>query len=160
MSGTGGLTVDTDPLRPSLWRSRFRRAEMRIVTGSRTLLEAMEVGGPFLYFNGALGAGVRRRPHRPEKARAWLELARRAGISNALRSDIRDFARGRRVAEVVRRAARKEDGWRRFPSHLGPVGFSAARRDAGQVVVAVARELARPDALASQVVTRWRGSNP
>ncbi|HLM70976.1 MAG TPA: hypothetical protein VK423_06320 [Thermoplasmata archaeon] len=154
------FTFVTTPVASRHWRSRFRRADLRIVTGSRTLLEAMEVGGPFLYFNGVLGRGPSRRRHRPEKIRAWLDLAGRAGVSPALRRDLADFARGRRIVEVVRRAARQEDGWGRFPSSLGPAGFPASHRDAGRLVVAVARELARPGARAPEIVARWRGSNP
>ena len=153
-----GIEVVTSPIPPARWRARFRRAELRIVTGSRTLIEAMEVGGPFLYFNGVLGQGARRRPHRPEKVRAWLALAREAGVPSSLRNDMADFARGRRVADVVRRAVRREDGWARFPS-LGPSGFSTTRSDAGRVLVAVARELARPGARAAEIVARWRHSN-
>jgi len=160
VEGLPGIRVVTEPLRPRAWRSRFRAAELRVVTGSRTLIEAMEVGGPFLYFNGILGRGAARRLHRPEKIRAWLELAERARVSRALRTDLADFARGRRVAEVVRRAARRSDGWRRFPETLAPHGFPAGREDAGRVLVAVARELARPDARASRIVARWRRSNP
>jgi hypothetical protein len=157
--GRTGFQLVTTPLSPASWRSRFARAELRIVTGSRTLLEAMEVGGPFLYFNGVLGTGARRRLHRPEKIRSWLALARRAGVSRELRSDLSDFARGRRVAAVVRRAARHEDGWARFPRELAPVGIPSDRKDAGGILVAVARELARPGARAPEIVARWRRSN-
>jgi len=158
LAATPGIEVMSSPIAPRRWRARFRRAELRVVTGSRTLIEAMEVGGPFLYFNGMLGRGSRRRPHRPEKVRAWLDLARRAGVSPALQRDIADFARGRRVAEVVRRAARGEDGWARFP-RLRPSGFPPDRSEAGRVVVAVARELAEPGAQAPGIVARWRLSN-
>jgi hypothetical protein len=120
----------------------------------------MEVGGPFLYFNGVLGQGASRRRHRPEKIRAWLDLARRAGVPRSLRTDLADFARGRRVAEVVRRAARQENGWAHFPRSLRPTGFPASRADAGRVLVAVARELARPGARSSEIVAHWRHSNP
>ncbi len=155
-----GIRLVTAPLVPRAWRARFREAELRIVTGSRTLLEAMEVGGPFLYFNGVLGRGAGRRRHRPEKIIAWLELARRAGVARALRADLADFSRGRRVAEVVRRAADRADGWRRFPEGPAPRGFAAGRQDAGRVLVTVARELSRPGARASRIVARWRRSNP
>ena len=154
-----GLQVVSSPIPPRAWRRRFLRAELRIVTGSRTLIEAMEAGGPFLYFNGVLGRGAGRRPHRPEKIRAWLALARRARVPRALRADLADFARGRRIAEVVRRAARRDDGWAHFPGPLA-AGFPPTRSDAGRVVVAVARELARPGARAPMIVARWRGSNP
>jgi hypothetical protein len=160
VAGTSGMRVVTTPIAPRAWRSRFRGAELRVVTGSRTLIEAMELGGPFLYFNGVLGRGSSRRRHRPEKIRAWLDLARRAGVSRALRTDLADFARGRRVAEIVRRAARREDGWARFPGGLGPTGFPVSRADAGRALVTVARELARPGARSSEIVARWRHSNP
>jgi len=160
VEGTPTMRVVTAPVAPRVWRSRFRRADLRIVTGSRTLIEAMEVGGPFLYFNGVLGRGASRRRHRPEKIRAWLDLARRAGVPRVLRTDLADFARGRRVAEVVRRAARREDGWAHFPASLEPSGFPASRADAGRVLVNVARELSRTGARSSEIVARWRRSNP
>jgi hypothetical protein len=160
LAGTPGVRVVTAPVPSGAWRSRFERADLRVVTGSRTLLEAMDVGGPFLYFNGVLGRGSSRRRHRPEKIRAWLDLAARAGAPAALRRDLADFARGRRVAAVARRAARREDGWARFPRSFAPSGFPPARADAGRVIVAVARALARPDARSSDIVARWRGSNP
>jgi hypothetical protein len=160
VEGAPGLAVVTAPVAPTTWRSRFRSAELRVVTGSRTLIEAMEVDGPFLYFNGVLGRGASRRRHRPEKLIAWLDLARRARVSQALRSDLADFARGRRVAEVVRRAAEREDGWARFPGSLTPSGFSPTHVDAQRVLIAVARELSLPGARSSEIVARWRYSNP
>jgi len=160
IAGSAGVRLVSSPIPPSAWRSRFRRAELRIVTGSRTLIEAMEVDGPFLYFNGVLGRGSAHRQHRPEKVRAWIDLARRSGVSRGLRTDIADFARGRRVAEVVRKAARHEGGWAHFPSSLPPIGFPETRSDAGRVLVAVAREMARPGARAPDIVARWRRSNP
>ncbi|MGP8075882.1 MAG: hypothetical protein ACLP8Y_03985 [Thermoplasmata archaeon] len=159
VDGAPGLTLVTTPVPPGEWRARFREADLRIVTGSRTLIEAMEVGGPFLYFNGVLGRWKSRRRHRPEKIREWLELARRAGVTRALRHDLADFARGRRVAEAVRRAARREDGWGHFPTSLRPSGFPPSRADAARVLVSVARELARPGARSSDIVARWRRSN-
>jgi hypothetical protein len=120
----------------------------------------MEVGGPFLYFNGIFGRGASRRRHRPEKIRAWLDLARRVGVSDDLRRDLADFARGRRVAAAVRRAARQEGGWARFPGSLGPCGFPASHANAERVLVAVARDLARPGARSFEIVARWRHSNP
>jgi len=154
------VQVVTHAVPPRAWRRRFRRAEVRVVTGSRTLIEAMELGGPFLYFNGVLGRGAGRRPHRPEKIRAWLALARRAGVAPALCRDISDFARGRRVADVARRASQRADGWARFPGELRPTEFPTDRADAGRVIVALARALARPGARAPEIVARWRRSNP
>jgi hypothetical protein len=159
VEGTAGVRIRTRPLTGRDWRARFRDADLRIVTGSRTLLEAMELPGPYLYFNGVLGRGSGRRRHRPEKVRGWLDLARRTGVPAPLRRDIADFARGRRVADVVRRAALREDGWAHFPTGLQAVGFPAATADAGRVLVRLAREFSRPSARASEIVARWR-SNP
>ncbi len=136
------VTVVRGRMRADEWRRRFAEAELRIVTGSRTLLEAMELGGPFLYFNGMLGRGARRRRHRPEKLVAWLDLARRAGVSAPLRRDVADFARGRRVGEIVGRAAARSGPWARFPARLAPTGFRPPYDDARALVVAVARALA------------------
>jgi len=61
-----GVTIRTRPWGPTVWRRAFSGASLRIVTGSRSLLGALEAGGPFLYFNGVLGSGPRRRRHRPE----------------------------------------------------------------------------------------------
>ncbi|MGA9840114.1 MAG: hypothetical protein WBS16_06735, partial [Thermoplasmata archaeon] len=90
----GRVEVAGGPVASVSWRRRFAAADLRIVTGSRTLLEAIELGGPFLYFNGVLGTGARRRRHRPEKAVALLELARERGVPAALRRDLADFSRG------------------------------------------------------------------
>ena len=158
--GAPHLRVVTDPMAPRSWHDRFVRADLRIVTGSRTLLEAMEVGGPFLYFNGILGRGAGRRRHRPEKVREWLTLARRSGVPRTLREDLSDFARGRRVAEVVRRAALRTDGWRHFPTTPLSADFPPSRARADRVLVALARAMARPGARSSEVVARWRRSNP
>ncbi len=140
------------PMPPPRWRAMFARADVRIVTGSRTLLEALEVGGPFLYFNGVLGSGRARRRHRPEKIDALLEAARASGWPEELLRDLGDFARGRRVREVVRRAVDRTGPWARFPSPPALRGYPGARRDLGNLLVRVARELARPSSSAREVV--------
>ncbi|MCI4338931.1 MAG: hypothetical protein L3J68_01180 [Thermoplasmata archaeon] len=150
------VIVAVGPLSPRAWRRRFARAELRIVTGSRTLLEAMEHGGPFLYFNGVFGYGARRRRHRPEKLRAWLDVARAAGAAPGLRRDIADFSRGRRIRTVVRNAASGRGGWADFPRHLGPFGFSPPYDDAGHLIVAVARALAADPTAAPTIVASVR----
>lgn len=156
-----GWKISTDPEPWRRWRTRFAQADVRIVTGSRSLLEAIEVGGPFLYFNGILGEGHRIRRHRPEKLERLLALARAAGLPRDVREDLADFGRGRRVASVVERAARRSGGWRRFALRRRTVGFSAPYDDAGALLVRVARALARPGASAADVVARVRrGSNP
>ncbi len=154
------LEVDPRPLPPAAWARRFRAAELRIVTGSRTLLEAIEAGGPFLYFNGILGVGSATHRHRPEKLVAWL-AAERGRLSADLARDLRDFARGRRVAEVVARAAGRRGGWRTFPRGPPPSDFRPPFDDAGALAVAVARALGRAPGTAEAIVARVRrGTNP
>jgi len=154
-------TLVTEPVAPGAWRRRFASAELRIVTGSRTLLEALEVGGPFLYFNGVLGSGRRVRGHRPEKIAALLSRGRVAGVPRALLRDLADFARGRRVAAVVRRLAGRMRGWERFRPRPGRSGFEPPFHDAGALLLAVARALARGRDDAPAIVRRVRrGSNP
>ncbi|HTP54512.1 MAG TPA: hypothetical protein VML94_06095 [Thermoplasmata archaeon] len=155
------VRVSADPLAPGRWRRRFRGADVRIVTGSRSLLEAIEVGGPFLYFNGVLGAGSARRRHRPEKIAALLALAREARWPSDVRRDLADFASGRRVAAITERVARRAGGWGRPRPALRLSGFPPGFDDAGTVLVRVARALARPGASAPGIVARLRaGENP
>ena len=150
------VEVETGSLAARVWRPRFARAELRIVTGSRSLLEAIELGGPFLYFNGVLGLGRRQRRHRPEKIAALLRLGRRQGMDPSLLRDLGDFARGRRVREVVARAARAEGAWGRFPTAIRPVDFVPPYDDAGAVILRAARELSRRGGGAADIVREIR----
>jgi hypothetical protein len=146
----------TDPVDPTAWATRFAKAQVRIVTGSRTLLEAMELGGPFLYFNGILGPRGHPRRHRPEKITALLELAAQRGMAPSLRADLADFSRGRRVREIVHRAASGAGAWSRFPVRWGASAFTPPFDSAGELVVAVARALGRSTAPAPELVARLR----
>ncbi len=150
------VDVVSRPVSPEEWSSRFARARLRIVTGSRTLLEAMELGAPFLYFNGSLGEGARAHRHRPEKLTALLDLARDAGVDPSLRRDLADFASARRVREVVERAATGADTWSAFPRRWPVPSFEAPWNDAGELIVKVARALGRPGASAPEIVRRVR----
>jgi hypothetical protein len=142
------------------WSAAFGTAELRIVTGSRTLLEALEAGGPFLYFNGVLGGGPAMRRHRPEKLQALLDAAR-GHLPADLRQDLADFGRGRRVAAVVRRAADRAGAWRSFPRRWFRADFPPPFDDAGSLLTAVARALGRAPRSSVEIVRRVRaGSNP
>jgi len=124
------------------WPARFARAELRIVTGSRTLLEALELGGPFLYFNGLTGSGRSRRRHRPEKIAALVGAGWAPGARDPVRRDLSAFSRGLRVEEIVRRAA-GDPSWRRTFPALGRVtGFPPPYDDAGSFLVRLARDWA------------------
>jgi hypothetical protein len=111
-------------LNPLSWRRRFEGADLRIVTGSRTLLEAVELGRPFLYFNGVLGRGPAMRRHRPEKLEALLRCWAVGGASARWRRDLASFGRLQRVESVVRRLG-DQPGWDHgFPRRCVPVGFA------------------------------------
>lgn len=157
---TEQVEVISTPVPTVEWATRFTGARVRIVTGSRTLLEAMELGGPFLYFNGTLGEGARTRRHRPEKLRSLLELAARVGVGKAVRADLADFASGRQIREVVVRAASGTDGWSEFPRRWPMTSFERPFDDAGALLVRVARALGRRNAKASDVVHRVRAGDP
>lgn len=145
------------PMPTRLWRRRFSAAGLRIVTGSRSLLEALELGGPFLYFNGVLVPRGRPRRHRPEKVQALLRLLARLGTPPALRRDLAAFSRGQRVAEIVGRALSDPDWWRGFPS--GAVIRAATRPALGDVLVRVAREAAAGRLGTTELVARARAGN-
>ncbi|MCI4360341.1 MAG: hypothetical protein L3J91_01420, partial [Thermoplasmata archaeon] len=143
------------------WRRAWRWADLVIVTGTRTLLEAIQGRVPFLYFNGVLGRGRSARRHRPEKLDGWLSRARAIEIDEARRRDLSDFARLRRVEPIVRAAAtaRVEDGpapiagiARGFPAPFGNglrlvqrvvARFGAGTDAAPDLVRAVRRESRR-----------------
>lgn len=158
VSSSPELSVVTDPSEAVDWRRRFARADLRIVTGSRTLLEALEVGGPFLYFNGVLGSGRHVRRHRPEKLAALLELGRRCGVPPSLLRDLSEFARGRAVASVVRRVAARRAGWERFcATRLRPY-LPHPYPDLSELLLDVARAMSEPGASASAIVARVRAA--
>jgi hypothetical protein len=159
-SHTAGVEHLTRPLPAAEWHARFACADVRIVTGSRTLLEAIEVGGPFLYFNGVLGRGAARRRHRPEKLRELLWALRRQHAPSDLLRDLADFGSGRRVRAIVTRAANRAGGWGRFPRRVRPTGFRPPYDDAGRLVVAVTRRLAARPGDAVQIVERVRSGRP
>ncbi len=144
------------PIASALWRREFRGAALRIVTGSRSLLEALELGGPFLYFNGLVGTGPSRRRHRPEKIIEMLRLAHATGWPSDLCHDLDDFSRGLRLASVVERAARRRGGWQRFPRCPSPVGLAPGYDDAGTVLLRFAGELAAGSVTADELVARTR----
>jgi hypothetical protein len=138
------------------WRERFASAGLRVVTGSRTLLEALQVGGPFLYYNGTLGAGRRTHRHRPEKIRALLGAWRAEGVSFRIRRDLDAFSSARRVEEVVRVAA-TDASWRsEFPRRWRPTGYPSERGDAGAFLAAVAGAFAEGSESAAELVGALR----
>jgi hypothetical protein len=147
--------IETTAEPPGTWRRRFAQADVRIVTGSRTLLEAIELGGPFLYFNGVLGRGRRQRRHRPDKVEALAQAAIELGVDRHLVRDLRDFASGRRVRETVYRAARSIGPWAHFPRGPWVSGFRSPYDDAGHLLLAMARALADGET-ATQLVERVR----
>ncbi len=147
--------VDTTAQPTVAWHRRFAQADVRIVTGSRTLLEAIELGGPFLYFNGVLGSGRGQRRHRPDKVEALTRAALERGVDPSLVRDLRDFASGRRVRDTVHRAAVGMGPWAHFPRGPWVSGFRSPYDDLGRLVLAMTRALADGEA-ATDLVGRVR----
>jgi hypothetical protein len=144
------------PMAFAEWQRRFHRADLRLVTGSRTLLEAIVDGGPFLYFNGVLNRGARTRRHRPEKIVELLAVWRGHGVSKALRNDLADFSRLRNVAAIAARA-RQDPAWAgRFPARSASVSFGPGREDAGRLIEDWARAWAESRAPAEEFVGELR----
>lgn len=139
------------PATPSEWSRIWSDADAAIVTGSRSLLEALADGVPFVYYNGVTGQGARTRRHRPEKIRSLLRLARREGASAARRSELASFSRG----QAVRRIA---SAWSQRTGADGPVGPSAGfppgRASGGAFLIRLARAWATPGAAGAAVFAR------
>ncbi|MCI4351981.1 MAG: hypothetical protein L3K14_01140 [Thermoplasmata archaeon] len=146
----------TGPASPRVWSRRFQSAELRLVTGSRTLLEAIAVGGPFLYFNGVMNRGSRTRRHRPEKIESLLEVWRHRGVSKELRTDLAGFSRLRGVAAIVRRATEQPAWSARFPGRAAAVEFSVPWNDAGTLLDRWASEWSVSEEPAADFVRRLR----
>ena len=145
------------PLGAEAWSRAFAGADLRIVTGSRTLLQAMQIAGPFLYFNGVLGEGRRR--HRPEKIAALLRFWRRRRVDPMILRDLDAFSRGDRMAPIVCRAVR-DQGWRQpFPATSRRTATGAGFEDSGHFLLRVAREFGDGAERADDLVARLRAEN-
>ncbi|MCI4339816.1 MAG: hypothetical protein L3K06_00750 [Thermoplasmata archaeon] len=129
---------------PVDWTRAWSRCDLAIVTGTRSLLEAIAWGVPFLYFNGVMGRGRAARRHRPEKIASLLRLLRGAGVPRVLARDLSDFARLRRVEEII---AKRVRGPRAFgPGVRATIagGFPTPFGDAAEVLVDIVRRFAVP----------------
>jgi hypothetical protein len=141
------------------WVKKFSRADLRIVSGSRTLLEALQIGGPFLYFNGTIGEGRSARRHRPEKLDALLVVWKRSGVSPVLLHDLSDFARLRGIGSIVRRAVRSARWRTAFHRGVPTRGFRSNYERGEEVIADIIR--AFPGRSASSLVAGIRsGRSP
>jgi hypothetical protein len=130
------------PLERAEWRREFARAALRIVTGGRSLLEALQVGGPFLYFNGVTGSGRTVRQHRPEKLRSLLAAWRAAGTGRPLWRDLSEFARARNVLAILERAAERPEWSANFPRRPPAPPYPAPYDSAGALLLRSAERFA------------------
>jgi hypothetical protein len=145
-----------EPTKSGEWSRRFRTADLRLVTGSRTLLEAITAGGPFLYFNGVLNRGSRTRRHRPEKIDALLEAWRRHGVSPSLRHDLADFSRLRRVSGILERAVADRRWAAQFPTRWNSMDYPTGWADGGRLIDGWADDWAHFTQSASEFVAGER----
>jgi hypothetical protein len=147
---------------PQRWERRFATAGVRIVTGSRSLLDALEAGGPFLYFNGVTGDGRRTRRHRPEKLQQLLRVFAAAGGPPARVRDLRSFALARRVPQIVG-AARTPEWQLGFPRTVRVQGYLPPFDSANSWLVDLLRHVRRAAAeggsASSLVAELRRGSH-
>jgi hypothetical protein len=150
--GPGVRWVPLPALPNAAWRRRMASAELRIVTGSRTLLEAIVDGGPFVYFNGVSGRPGAERRHRPEKIEALLRAYRRQDVPRRIRRDLAEFSRLRSVGAVLVRASR-DPRWRAaFPRELVVRGFPPPCDSAAELLRDIAQRFrARGGPAASQI---------
>jgi hypothetical protein len=142
------------------WRRAWASAELRIATGSRTFLESLADGGPFLYFNGVTGPTASARRHRPEKILSLLELWRGAGVDPALVRDLGDFSRLRAIGRVLKRARDDPTFAFRFPRTTVVRGFRGSYRDAGVLVERAALAFASGTLGAVELVAALRRGRP
>ncbi len=105
----GSPSVRVAFLRPQgrqRWERRLGRADLRVVGGSQTLLEAVFAATPFLYFNGALPTPSGRTVgFRREKLLSLLRRVPSRPAERAVARDLLAFADLRGVRGVVGRAA-------------------------------------------------------
>jgi hypothetical protein len=130
------------PLERTEWRREFARASLRIVTGGRSLLEALQVGGPFLYFNGVTGSGRAVRQHRPEKLRSLLRAWRAEGSARPLWQDLSEFARARNVLAILERASERPEWSAAFPRRPPTTPYPSPYDSAGALLLRIAARFA------------------
>ncbi|HZY70165.1 MAG TPA: hypothetical protein VFF67_04200 [Thermoplasmata archaeon] len=132
--------------RPGRWKRAFRAADLRIVTGSRTLLEAMVLGRPFLYFNGIVGGGRAARRHRPEKLVGLLRVWFAAGGDRSLYRAFADFGRGRSVAPITARVLTSSRARSGFPHAFAPPAFDPPYEDGRRLLLRILEPFGRGSA--------------
>ena len=153
----GSPMVPLPELPPGAWERRFNTAGVRIVAGSRSLIEALQLGRPFLYFNGLLGRSNARRRHRPEKISRLIDALPRSSANRSYLRDLEDFSRGRRIPAIVRQALTDPKWAGGFPAFGVPaLGIPAAYRNPAECVVEWAREFASGQTPSSRFVRDQR----
>lgn len=136
------------------WQREWDRARLVLVTGSRSLLEALHRQVPFLYFSGVSGSGARTRRHRPEKIQGLLRLLQLSGAPAQLRGDLDRFSRAQSVEPILRRALGGSP--RRPRAWPWSVGFRPTFGSAERLVVDVVRRFGRTDATAPELIRAVR----
>lgn len=153
----GSLRVIPAPeLPPEAWDRLEAEAHLRIVSGSQSLVEALEDRAPFLYFNGWVrtpsGKG---RPFRTEKLLSLLSARGRSPAARSVNRDLWSFAGGRDLRAILRRAL-LSPAWRAEVVRRAPSRFPPRYRDMGAYVVEVARSFSREAIPSPALVARER----
>jgi hypothetical protein len=150
-------------LSDEVWRQRTNRADLVIVSGSQSLMEASAAHHPFLYFNGYFpGNRTRPRAFRREKLLSLLKAWRVGGVPERIVLDLRDFADGRNLRAILCRALTSQE-WRRHflsaPQELSatPPWSLPLTRAAGDFYLAtIARRFQEHSGPVSQLVEELR----
>ncbi len=150
-------------LEGTAWKARWRRADLRIASGSQTLVESVRLGLPFLYFNGALaGPHGSSRAFRREKFVSWLRAMQESGSSSLLRKDLSSFADGKGLDSVLRHSLLSARWRREFVRDLRRCrsGLVSSRADGDTFLVEIACRFAESSGPASDLVERLRLEHP
>lgn len=134
-------------LPPRSWRARWDGADLRIASGSLSLLESVRRALPFLYFNGiSQGEAGEPRGFRREKLLSLLRALEGTRGSSGFAADLVSFADGEGLAPVLERALSATGRWQRSAElALRSLTAHAARSslDGDRFLVQVAWDFAR-----------------
>jgi hypothetical protein len=158
-SSTDVRTISLPPLPGDAWRRRQASADLAIVTGSRSLLEAIVDRVPFLYFNGLVGRGRSARRHRPEKIDQFLAALPDGADERKVRAALLPFARGRSIRASVEGALAPGDAWRRALARFRPTGFAPPFDAADELLRQIARRWATSEEPSERLVRAVRAQS-
>lgn len=157
---TGRVVVRLLPeLAEAAWEERWRSADVRITSGSQTLVEGVRLRLPMLYFNGlVVEPNGTTRAFRREKLVSLLRAMGPSAGRGRYSEDLERFADGEDLEGILRRAF-TDAAWRqRATSALGelPMGFPPPLDSGDAYLVAVLRRFAEHRGPVEELVRQLR----